>query len=82
MCRAETGRAVRPVQGLGMIGLRDWLQLPARTLGAGPRMRPVFTQTADGRFAMEAESMVMTESIPEREVRAALAAMSRAGDER
>lgn len=82
MYGSETGRVVRAVQGIGMIGLRDWLQLPARTLGAGPRTRPVFTQTADGRFAMEAQSMVMTESIPEREVRAALAAMSRAGDER
>jgi hypothetical protein len=82
MHRAETGSAVRAVQGLGMVGLRDWLQLQARTLGAGPRTRPVFTQTADGRFAMEAASLELTESIPEREVRAALAAMERAEDDR
>ncbi|MFM8793772.1 MAG: beta-N-acetylglucosaminidase domain-containing protein [Acidimicrobiales bacterium] len=82
MYRAETGWAVRAVQGFGMVGLRDWLQLGARTLGAGPRSRPVFTQTADGRFAMEAASLELTESIPEREVRAALSAMSRAEDDR
>lgn len=68
---------VRAAEGFPMVGLRDWLQIPARTLGAGPRTRPVFTQTADGRFAMESSTIELTESIPERDVRAALAAMQK-----
>ena len=75
-------RNVRAVEGLGLLAVRDWLQLQARTLGAGPRTRPVFTQDADGRFAMEHATVEFTESIPEREVRAALAVMSRAEDHR
>ena len=71
-------RTVRAVDGLGLLAVRDWLQLQSRTLGAGPRTRPVFTQGEDGRFAMENAAVEFTDSIPEREVRAALAAMARA----
>ena len=43
-----------------------WLQLPQRTLGAGPRFRPVVVADADGDFMATSECLVFTTSIVER----------------
>ena len=56
-------------------GLREWLRLPSRTLGAGPRTRPFFTQDASGRFAPTGGVVRMTRSIPESLAERALAAL-------
>lgn len=53
-----------------------WLQRPARTLGAGPRVRPMFTQDETGRFAPTGGLVSPTTSIVESHVRAALNAFS------
>lgn len=54
---------------LPAMGLAGWLRSPVRTLGAGPRLRPVWTQDGSGRFAPTAGSIEFTESIPEQVVR-------------
>jgi hypothetical protein len=61
---------------LPLIGLRDWLRSEARTLGAGPRTRPVFTQDGTGRFAVTSGAVTLTTSIPEVLVSDALAALA------
>ena len=61
---------------LPLIGLRDWLRIEARTLGAGPRTRPVFTQDGTGRFAVTSGAVTLTTSIPEVLVSDALAALA------
>lgn len=63
---------------LPLIGLRDWLKNDARTLGAGPRTRPLFTQDSTGRFAVTSGAITQTASIPETMVGDALAALSAA----
>lgn len=50
---------------LGLVGLGAWLREPVRTLGSGPRSRPVWTQDGNGRFVPTASSLVATQSIPE-----------------
>ena len=50
---------------LGLVGLGAWLREPVRTLGSGPRSRPVWTQDGNGRFVPTAGSLVATRSIPE-----------------
>ena len=50
---------------LGLVGLGAWLREPVRTLGSGPRSRPVWTQDGNGRFVPTAGSLVATQSIPE-----------------
>ena len=67
---------------LPLIGLRDWLRSEARTLGAGPRTRPVFSQDATGRFAVTSGAIVLTTSIPETLVADALAALAAVEGER
>ena len=57
-------------QFFGMVGVARWLQLPHRTLGAGPRLRPVVVADADGDFAVTSECVVFTTSIVEHYVRA------------
>ena len=57
-----------------------WLQLPQRTLGAGPRFRPVVVADADGDFMATSECLVFTTSIVERyigDVNDALAELER-----
>lgn len=61
---------------LPLIGLRDWLKNDARTLGAGPRTRPLFTQDSTGRFAVTSGAITRTTSIPEVLVDDALAAVA------
>ena len=61
---------------LPLIGLRDWVRSEARTLGAGPRTRPVFTQDSTGRFAVTSGAITLTTSIPETLVADALAALA------
>jgi hypothetical protein len=61
---------------LPLIGLRDWLRNEARTLGAGPRTRPVFTQDGTGRFAVTGGAVTLTRSIPEALVSDAFAALA------
>jgi len=50
---------------LPLLNLRQWLQTPERTLGSGPRTRPVFTQDETGRFAITSGVIVLTTSIVE-----------------
>ena len=61
---------------LPLLGLRDWLRRDARTLGAGPRTRPLFTQDASGRFAVTSGAIALSRSIPETLVADALAALA------
>jgi hypothetical protein len=63
---------------LPLIGLRDWLKNDARTLGAGPRTRPLFTQDSTGRFSVTSGAIELTTSIPENFVADALAALAAA----
>lgn len=59
-----------------------WLQLPQRTLGAGPRFRPVVVADARGDFAPTSQCLVFTTSIVERylgDVNDALAELERRG---
>lgn len=63
----------------GLVQLREWLRLPARTLGAGPRTRPFFTQDATGRFAPAPGFIDLTRSIPESLVEEALTALGAGG---
>lgn len=64
----------RPARGL--VKLRDWLRLPARTLGAGPRTRPFFTQDTTGRFAPAPGLVELTRSLPEVLVEKAVSALA------
>ena len=66
----------------GIVQLREWLRLPARTLGAGPRTRPFFTQDETGRFAPARGIIDMTRSVPEILVEEALSALGHAGGAR
>ena len=52
------------------------LRNEARTLGAGPRTRPVFTQDGTGRFAVTGGAVTLTRSIPEALVSDAFAALA------
>lgn len=61
---------------LPLVALGAWLRATVRTLGSGPRTRPVWTQDANGRFAPTDRSIVSTESIPERFVAIANAALA------
>ena len=61
---------------LPLLNLRQWLQTPERTLGNGPRTRPVFTQDETGRFAITSGVIVMTTSIVENFVHDANHALS------
>lgn len=63
---------------VALSGVSAWLQEPARTLGAGPRVRPAFTQDESGRFSPTESIVVPTTSIVESHVRSALDALSRA----
>lgn len=54
---------------LSAMGLAGWLRSPVFTLGAGPRLRPVWTQDGMGRFAPTSRSIEFTESIPESFIR-------------
>lgn len=60
-----------------MLGLDAWLRSPVRTLGSGPRSRPVWTQDEHGRFAPTHRSIVSSQSIPERLVALANATVQR-----
>jgi hypothetical protein len=66
-------------QFVQMTGLDGWLRSTVRTLGSGPRTRPVWTQDDEGHFAPTSDALVFTESIPERLVAAAHAALARHG---
>lgn len=74
---AGDGGAALTKHFLRLLGLGAWMREPVRTLGSGPRTRPVWTQDADGRFAPTASSIVPTESIPERLVARVNAALAR-----
>jgi hypothetical protein len=52
-------------RAIPMLGLDAWLRTPVRTLGSGPRNRPVWTQDGAGEFAPTAASIELTSSIPE-----------------
>jgi hypothetical protein len=61
-----------------MTDVARWLQRRQRTLGAGPRIRPVIVADADGDFSPTSEWIVFTTSIVEHyvsDVNAALAAL-------
>jgi hypothetical protein len=61
---------------LPVLGLDAWLRRPARTLGSGPRTRPLFGQDGAGRFVVKSGTVVMHESLPESHVRAAMEALA------
>jgi hypothetical protein len=57
-----------------------WLQLPQRTLGAGPRFRPVVVADGDGDFMITSQCLVFSTSIVEHylaDLNAALAELER-----
>ena len=61
-----------------LMGVGRWLQTPQRTLGAGPRIRPVVVADADGDFMATSECIVLTTSMVEHainDVNQALAAL-------
>ena len=64
---------------LRLLGIGEWMREPVRTLGSGPRTRPVWTQDADGHFAPTAGSIMPTESIPERLLARVNSALARRG---
>ena len=60
-----------------LVTVKDaWLRRPARTLGSGPRTRPLFGQDGAGRFVVRSGTVVMLESLPESHVRAAMEALA------
>ena len=60
---------------LPLLGLSAWMRQPVRTLGSGPRNRPLFGQDGTGRFVVTAGAVQFTESLPESHVRAAMEAL-------
>lgn len=70
---ALTGAGRSPLRVLGLAARwRTWRRRDVSTFGAGPRVRPVATQDAAGRFVVGPSAVVEDESLVDRAVRRAM----------